>query len=358
MNKKLLGQTMPLGCVMIDIAGTQMQDDEKDRLLDPLVGGVILFARNYESPQQIQNLCSQIHNLRHPRLLIAVDHEGGRVQRFKEGFSRIPPMRMLGNLYQKNKNKATDLAEKIGWLIGTELLSVGVDFSFTPVVDLDYGDSRVIGDRAFHSDPVVVGKLAFHIMKGLRNSGMASVAKHFPGHGYIQEDTHIEIAVDNRSFEEISHQDLQPFLKLIKNGIDAIMPAHVCYPKIDNLPAGFSKIWLQNILRKQCHFDGVIVSDDLSMQAATAYGDITARVNLALNAGCDLALVCNDAQAADQVLSQVNFKKDNLSHARLIRLHGHPHLKYHQLATNPLWQAASHQIKQSLDEYNQQEIMS
>ncbi len=348
---------MPLGCVMVDIVGTKMQPHEKQYLLNPLVGGVILFARNYESSQQLQSLCTQIHDLRHPRLLIAVDHEGGRVQRFKEGFSRIPPMRMLGNLYQEQPKQAQELAEKIGWLLATELLAVGIDFSFTPVVDLDYGDSKVIGDRAFHNDPLIVGKLAFHLMQGMRKAGMASVAKHFPGHGYIQEDTHVEIAVDERSFAEISRQDLQPFLKLINNGIVAIMPAHVRYSKIDDLPAGFSATWLQNILRKQCNFDGVIISDDLSMQAATAYGNITERVTLALNAGCDLALVCNDPQAAEQVLSQLKIKKDNLSHARLIRLHGQPHLKYRQLATNPLWQSASQQIQQSLMIYEQQELI-
>ncbi len=360
MNKKLLGQAMPLGCVMVDIVGTQMQPHERERLLDPLVGGVILFSRNYESPQQIQNLCTQIHNLRHPRILIAVDHEGGRVQRFREGFTSIPPMRMLGKLYKSQPSEATALSEKIGWLIATELLSVGVDFSFTPVVDLDYGDSRVIGDRAFHSDPIIVGELSYHLMKGMRQAGMASVAKHFPGHGYIQQDTHVEIAVDERSFEEISRQDLQPFLKLIANGIDAIMPAHVRYSKVDDLPAGFSSFWLQNVLRQQCHFEGVIISDDLSMQAVTIYGEVTERVTRALTAGCDLALVCNDPQAADQVLAQLNqlkVKKDNLSHARLIRLHGHPRLKHHQLASSPLWQAASHKIQQALMNYKQQELI-
>ncbi|BBP43508.1 beta-hexosaminidase [Thiosulfativibrio zosterae] len=342
---------------MVDLAGTQLQPHEKVRLLDPLVAGVILFARNYESPQQIAELCETIHNLRHPRLLIGVDHEGGRVQRFKEGFTRIPPMGLLGKLYQQAPDKALDLAEKAGWLLATELLSVGVDFSFTPVVDLDYGDSRVIGDRAFHSDPIVVGKLAFRLMKGMREAGMAAVAKHFPGHGYIQADTHVEIAVDERSFEQIRLQDLQPFLKLIENGVDAIMPAHVRYPKVDDLPAGFSATWLKQVLRQQCHFEGVIVSDDLSMHAASAYGDVTQRVAMALNAGCDLALVCNSPQEAVQVLAQLKVSANPLSHARLIRLHGHAHHHYAQLATNPLWQAASLIVNRALSQDGQQELI-
>lgn len=320
-------------------------------------GGVILFARNYQSVEQIQTLCSEIHNLRHPRLLIGVDHEGGRVQRFRDGFSRIPPMASFGQIYHQDKQQALALAEQAGWLLATELLSVGVDFSFAPVVDLDYGDSRVIGDRAFDADPLIVGQLAFQLMKGMKHAGMASVAKHFPGHGFIQEDTHLEIAIDDRSYDEIAFKDIQPFLKLMENGVDAIMPAHVRYPKVDEMPAGFSAIWLQKILREKFYFEGVIVSDDLSMQAATAFGDVTQRVTLALNAGCDLALVCNDPQAADQVLSQLKIKKDSLSHARLIRMHGQPHLKYHQLASHPLWQAASQEIQTHLNAYEQQELL-
>lgn len=348
---------MPLGCVMVDLSGTTLQPHERERCLDPLVAGVILFGRNYESPQQIKALCDEIHDLRHPRLLIGVDHEGGRVQRFREGFTRIPPMALLGRLYQKSTVETLDLAEKTGWLLATELLSVGVDFSFAPVVDLDYGDSRVIGDRAFHSDPIVVGKLAFRVMKGMRDAGMAAVAKHFPGHGFIQADTHVEIAVDDRSFDLISQQDLQPFLKLMENGVDAVMPAHVRYPKIDELPAGFSKVWLQDILRKQCHFEGVIVSDDLSMHAATAYGSVTQRVTLAIEAGCDLVLVCNSPLEADQVLAELKINTHVLSHVRLIRLHGHSKIAYDKLNSHPLWQAAALLVTRALAQDEQQELI-
>lgn len=354
---KLVGKGMPLGCVMVDIEGTTMQAHEKERLLDPLVAGVILFTRNFESAVQIQKLCQEIHELRHPRLLIAVDHEGGRVQRFREGFTRIPAMAKLGELYLKDQHAAFDMAKTIGWLIATELLAVGIDFSFTPVVDLDYGDSRVIGDRAFAEDPIVVGKLAFHLMKGMEEAGMSAVAKHFPGHGYIEADTHLEIAVDERNYDDIVLKDIQPFLKLIENGIAAVMPAHVRYPKVDDLPAGFSATWLNKVLRQECHFDGVIVSDDLSMQAASVYGSVSDRVTMALTAGCDLALVCNDPVAADEVLAKVKIQKDSLSHARLIRMHGHPHLKYQQLATNPLWQAASYKVNHWANPQEQQELI-
>jgi len=356
MLKKLVGEAMPLGCVMVDITGTQLQPHEKERLMHPLVAGVILFSRNFESAQQIQQLCEQIHALRHPKLLIAVDHEGGRVQRFKQGFTRLPPMGLLGQTYHQNEAKALKLAENIGWIMATELLSVGVDFSFAPVVDLGYGDSRVIGDRAFDADPLVVAKLATAIMEGMHSAGMASVAKHFPGHGYIEEDTHLEIAVDNRSLEQIKLKDIQPFLHLIEKGIEAIMPAHVCYPKVDDLPAGFSSIWLQQVLRQQCHFEGAIISDDLSMQAATVYGNITERVTLALQAGCDLTLVCNHPEFADQVLSELKVKTDNVSHARLIRLHGNFKMPYVKLPYSPLWQAATEHLNEWMaTEYNSQQ---
>lgn len=348
---------MPLGSVMVDIESTILQPHEKERLLDPHVAGVILFTRNFESAEQIQALTSEIHQLRHPRLLIGVDHEGGRVQRFREGFSRLPAMGLLGEKYQQNPAEALQLAEHVGWLLATELLAVGVDFSFAPVVDLDYGDSRVIGDRAFDADPIVVGKLAGQVMQGMRSAGMASVAKHFPGHGYIQADTHLEVAVDDRDFDAIAQQDLQPFLHLIENGVDAVMPAHVRYPKVDELPAGFSSVWLQKVLREQCHFEGAIVSDDMSMHAATEFGDAITRVTHALQAGCDLVLVCNDPISADEVLAKLSYEADALSHARLIRLHGKGELSWNQLKTNPLWQAASNQVSHFLNEKNQQGLL-
>ncbi|MBN2865487.1 MAG: beta-N-acetylhexosaminidase [Thiotrichales bacterium] len=355
--KAAAGESMSLGSVMVDIAGTSLQPHETSRLMDPLVAGVILFSRNFESVEQLKALTESIHALRHPRLLIGVDHEGGRVQRFRAGFTHIPPMRVLGQLHETNPQLSYDSAEKIGWLLASELLAVGVDFSFAPVVDLDYGGSKVIGDRAFAMNPQTVSKLAFHVMAGMRKAGMASVAKHFPGHGFIEADTHLEIAIDERPFAEIEQKDLQPFLNLIENGVDAVMPAHVIYSKVDSLPAGFSQHWLQTVLRQKCHFEGAIISDDMSMKAATEYGTAAKRVLTALQAGCDLVLVCNDPLAADEVLSKVTWHANALSHARLIRLHAHKKIDYDKLQYNPLWQAAVSVVKNLNQKNNQQELI-
>ena len=340
---------------MIGVEGLQLTDADRKRLLHPLVAGVILFARNFESHAQLQALTQAIHQLRHPKLLIAVDHEGGRVQRFRDGFTHLPPMRRLGELYDQDVNKALHLAEQVGWLLATELLSVGVDFSFTPVLDLDYGSSSVIGDRALHSDPKVVAKLGFALMKGLHEAGMPAVTKHFPGHGYVKADTHLAVAEDPRDLEVFWQQDMQPFLNLMQNGLEAVMPAHVIYPNIDALPADFSKRWLQAILRQRCHFEGCIVSDDLGMAAAKAMGSATERTAKALQAGCDLVLLCNEFDEMDEVLAELDFHADPLSHARLIRMHGHPLFSYDQLPHQPQWQAAHHQVV-ALGDAAQQEI--
>jgi len=353
----ITGKSMSLGSVMVDIEGTQLQAHEIDRLMDPMVAGVILFSRNFESAEQIQALTHEIHDLRHPKLLIGVDHEGGRVQRFRTGFTHIPPMRVLGELYEQDQKQSFETAEKFGWLLAAELLAVGIDFSFAPVVDLDYGGSKVIGDRAFHANPVVVGNLAFHLMNGMRKAGMASVAKHFPGHGYIEADTHLEVAVDERSLAEIQQHDIQPFLRLIENGVDAVMPAHVIYSQVDKKPAGFSEYWLQNILRQQCHFEGAIISDDMSMKAATEYGSAADRVLNALQAGCDLVLVCNDPMAADEVLSKVHWQSNPLSHARLIRLHAHGKFTYSKLQYDPQWQAAVSIVNQINQQQDQKDLI-
>ncbi|GAB6070203.1 beta-N-acetylhexosaminidase [Thiomicrorhabdus hydrogeniphila] len=355
--KQIAGKSMSLGCVMVDIEGTVLQSHEIDRLMDPLVAGVILFSRNFESAEQLTQLTHEIHNLRHPKLLIGVDHEGGRVQRFRHGFTHIPPMRALGELYEKDQKHSFEVAEKIGWLLAAELLSVGVDFSFAPVLDLDYGGSKVIGDRAFHANPIVVGTLAMHVMNGMHKAGMASVAKHFPGHGYIEADTHLEVAIDKRPFAEIQRHDIQPFLRMIENSVDAVMPAHVMYSQVDKTPAGFSEYWLKEVLRKQCHFEGAIISDDMSMKAATEYGTAAERVNKALHAGCDLVLVCNDPAAADEVLSKVHWHSDTLSHARLIRLHAHCKFEYAKLQYDPLWQAAVAVVNKINQTEDQQELI-
>jgi len=355
--KHIKGESMSLGSLMVDIEGTELQPHEAARLMDPMVAGVILFGRNFSSVEQLRALTTQIHELRHPKLLIGVDHEGGRVQRFREGLTRLPAMRVLGTLYEEDDAQALSAAEKVGWLLAAELLALGIDFSFAPVLDLDYGGSKVIGDRSFHHNPVAVGKLGLQLMKGMRQAGMASVGKHFPGHGYIEADTHYETALDNRSFSDIQIHDLQPFLALIEQGLDAVMPAHVIYPQIDHTPAGFSKHWLQTVLRNQCHFEGAIISDDMSMQAAASFGGAVDRVKLALEAGCDLVLVCNNPQMADQVLSQLNWRSDALSHARLIRLHAHGSYEFEKLQYDPLWQASSNLISHLSQKYDQQDLI-
>lgn len=353
---KLSGKAMSLGSMMIDVQGTQLTREDRERLLEPMVAGVILFSRNYESFEQLKALTEQIHALRHPRLLIGVDHEGGRVQRFREGFTRLPAMRALGEYYQQSSDKALHDAQKVGWLLAAELLAAGVDFSFTPVLDLDYGGSKVIGDRAFSNEKTVVASLAKSLMDGMHEAGMACVGKHFPGHGFIEADSHYEIAVDDRNLSEIQQNDLQPFLALIANGLEAVMPAHVIYPQIDAKPAGFSEFWLQEVLRKQCHFQGAIISDDMSMQAAKSFGDVVTGVQAALIAGCDLVLVCNDPVAADKVLAKLDWKGSALNHARLIRLQAHGRFTFESLQLNPLWQAAL-QAVQRCEKYTKQEAL-
>ena len=268
---------MTLGPVMLDVRGTELSAEEREMLRHPLVGGVILFSRNFESPTQLSTLTQTIHALRQPPLLIAVDHEGGRVQRFREGFTRIPPMRRLGEVWDHHPQQARKLAQQVGYVLAAELRASGVDFSFTPVLDLDYGESQAIGDRAFHRAPQAIAELAHHLMLGLKEAGMAAVGKHFPGHGFVAADSHLAIPVDERDLAEIQLFDLDPFRKMTHFGLAAIMPAHVIYPKIDAQPAGFSSRWLKDILRDELGFDGVIFSDDLSMEAAKVGGDVVAR---------------------------------------------------------------------------------
>jgi len=314
---------MSLGPVMIDVVGTVLSADDIKRLQHPLVGGVILFKRNYENNAQLKALTASIHAVRQPPLLIAVDHEGGRVQRFREGFTKIPPMREFGKIWDKNPKKAKELATEAGWILAAELRAHGVDFSFTPVLDMDYGDSLVIGDRAFHLNPQAINDLAFALMQGLKKGGMAAVGKHFPGHGFVAGDTHVSMPVDERSFDKIAQNDMQPFRMLIDDGIQAIMPAHVIYTSVDDKPAGFSPKWLQKVLRERLGFNGVIFSDDLSMEAASAGGDVTTRALAALNAGCDMVLLCNQPAMADELLANLKWTISAQSLSRLARMHGH-----------------------------------
>lgn len=292
----------PWGPVIVDVEGHALSEAERQRLQHPLVGGVILFARNYQSPGQLRALADEIHACRSPSLLVAVDHEGGRVQRFRQGFTAIPAMRTLGELWEQDVLEACRQATAIGQLIGSELRAAGVDLSFTPVLDLDYGHSSVIGDRAFHHDPRVVAMLARCLAHGLLLAGMANCAKHFPGHGFAGADSHVAMPVDERSLKDILASDAAPY-QWLGPVISAVMPAHVIYPKVSPDPAGFSRRWLQSILRRRLGFDGLVFSDDLTMEAASVAGDITARATAALKAGCDMVLVCNRPDLADQLLA-------------------------------------------------------
>ncbi|MCA1979176.1 MAG: beta-N-acetylhexosaminidase [Thiobacillus sp.] len=316
---------MTLGPLMLDVAGTALTDDDRRRLSHPLVGGVILFSRNYRDPAQLEALTAEIHALKPAPLLIGVDHEGGRVQRFREGFTRLPPMRVFGELWNAHPREARQLARETGFVLASELRAHGVDFSFAPVLDLDYGASGVIGDRAFHRDPRAVAELGQALMLGMKDAGMAACGKHFPGHGFVVADSHVAIPVDERPLAEIARADLVPFRLMIEAGLAALMPAHVIYPRIDDAPAGFSRVWLNDILRGELGFDGAVFSDDLCMAGAAVAGDIVARVEAAITAGCDMALVCNRPDLADEVLARLNVDWPAPARARLARMHGHPH---------------------------------
>jgi len=290
-------KSMPYGPLMIDIAGKNLTDLDRQRLCHPLVGGVILFSRNYENTDQLQALTAAIHALRTPRLLIAVDHEGGRVQRFREGFTRLPAMRRLGLLYDQDAAAGLAAAKATGLVLATELRTRGVDFSFTPVLDLDYGPSRVIGDRAFHRSPAAVVALAGALGEGLKQGGMGTCGKHYPGHGYVIPDSHVDLPVDDRPLAAMA-DDLLPYRQL---PLDSVMAAHVIYENIDSNTAVFSSKWI-DYLRNDIKFDGVVFTDDLSMAGAGVVGDMLARVRTAYAAGCDMLLVCNAPEAVAQVL--------------------------------------------------------
>ena len=293
---------MRLGPVMVDVGGLELNPDDIERLQHPQVGGVILFARNFAAPLQLIQLAHSIRELRSPQLLIAVDHEGGRVQRFRHGFTPIPAMAELGKLWDRDPAQAIAAARGCGFVIASELQAHGVDFTFAPVLDVDYGESSVIGDRALHHDPNVIAVLAEALQAGLNAAGMTSVGKHFPGHGYVRADSHLEVPVDDRTYAQIAAADLIPFQRLARSGMGGMMPAHVVYPKVDARPAGFSSVWLQKILREKLGFEGLIFSDDLSMEGASTAGGTVARANAALNAGCDMVLLCNDPRAQDSLL--------------------------------------------------------
>ncbi|GAA0686565.1 beta-N-acetylhexosaminidase [Marinobacterium maritimum] len=313
---------MTTGVLMLDLEGLALTPEEAAILQSPEVGGLILFSRNYDTPEQLQSLMQSIRQIR-PDLLVAVDQEGGRVQRFRNGFTRLPPMSVLGKRWLDNPHRAIAQAHEIGWLLATELRQYDIDISFAPVLDLDWGNSSVIGDRAFGQTPEAVTELAGGVMAGMHEAGMAATGKHFPGHGWVQADSHLELPVDERSFDEIEQQDLRPFDALIRRGLDGLMPAHVVYRQACSAPAGFSTFWLQQILRQRLHFDGVIFSDDLSMEGASMAGSYADRCDRALAAGCDMVLVCNHPEGAKEVLKHLQHHPVDASH-RLARMRARP----------------------------------
>jgi beta-N-acetylhexosaminidase len=296
---------LPPGPAVIDVVGTALTDDDRKRLAHPAAGAVILFSRNFQDCEQLAALTDEIERLREPALPICVDHEGGRVQRFRAGFSAIPPMRELGRCWDRDRQKGRDAARAAAYVIGAELAAHGVDFSFAPVLDLDYGTSGVIGDRALHFDPTAVGVLGAAIVQGFADAGMAAVGKHFPGHGFAAADSHVALPSDDRPLAEIMKKDVLPYKKVFEAGLAAVMPAHVIYSQADAEPAGYSKYWLQEVLRGKLGFEGLIFSDDLSMAGASTAGGIPERARAALAAGCDMVLLCNDPQGQDKLLESL-----------------------------------------------------
>ena len=334
---------MSLGPLMVDVAGTELSAEDRQVLMHPLVGSVILFARNYRNPAQVADLTASIRALRTPHLLIGVDHEGGRVQRFREGFTRLPPPRILGRRFDEDRREALALAQSVGWLLAAELRAVGVDFSFAPCADLDYGVSEVIGDRAFHRDPDAVAALAVATMTGMREAGMAAVAKHFPGHGAVAIDSHVALPVDRREFADME-ADIRPYRPLIDNNLPGVLAAHVVFPAVDALPASLSKRWITGVLRGEMGFHGCVFADDLSMAGAAAFGDVVARTELAFAAGCDVLLICNDRDSVKLVLGRFSAGVGSAaSQARLVRMRarGEPPADLH---SNRHWQETAERI--------------
>ncbi len=325
-----------IGPVMIDVEGFTLTSTEKKNINHPNTGAVILFSRNYSSPEQIAKLISEIRNARNGNILIAVDQEGGRVQRFKKGFTRLPAV--------ANFADSPELTESAGWLMAAELLALGIDFSFAPVLDVDCGISEIIGNRSFSQDPRLASQLASNFRKGMNSAGMAATGKHFPGHGAVALDSHLTLPVDNRDLNAIFEKDIQPFKQLIAEGLEAIMPAHVVYSQIDSLPAGFSQKWIQDILRTELKFNGVVFSDDLSMEGAASIGDFKQRAKLAIEAGCDMVLVCNNPTAAAEVLDSIPVSQNTLREQRLNAMQGKFGLSREQLMKTDKWLTISTQI--------------
>ncbi|HHO70445.1 MAG TPA: beta-N-acetylhexosaminidase [Halothiobacillus sp.] len=342
---------MALGPLMVDVAGFTLDQVEREYLQHPAVGGVILFARNYESPEQLAALVSEIHGLRSPRLLVAVDQEGGRVQRFREGLTRLPPMAAYGALFDRNRQRGLEAAREAGWLMAAELRALGIDLSFAPVLDLQRRISGVIGDRALHHEPDGVIALATAFIHGMRDAGMSAVGKHFPGHGSIAEDSHVTKPIDRRRYADIFMEDMRCFASMAERHIGGMMVAHVIYPDVDWRPASFSRRWISDILRGELGFNGAVFTDDLSMAAASVVGDYHARVMAALAAGCDMALICNHPDEAQKVLSQIQVQADPLREIRLGRMHGQGRaLTLDELVSHPRWLRARERLAALADQ--------
>jgi beta-N-acetylhexosaminidase len=335
---------MTLGPLMIDVQGKTLTEEDRELMAHPLVGAVILFTRNFESVEQLERLVADIRAVRTPPLLVTVDHEGGRVQRFRKGFTVLPSMRTIGRQYDLDPMAGRLLARQCGWLMAAELRAVGIDMSFAPCVDLDHGASSVIGDRAFHRDPQVVAELAIAFMGGMREAGMSATAKHFPGHGFVVPDSHVAMPVDRRPLADLD-EDIAPYRRLIDNGLASIMAAHVVFSEADGRPAGFSRYWMHQELRVRLGFTGAIFTDDLSMAGAAAIGDMPARAKASLEAGCDVLSLCNNRQGVLQVIDSLRGSGDPLSQVRMARLHGKPGLTREALHASMDWQACEGAVK-------------
>jgi beta-N-acetylhexosaminidase len=327
---------------MVDVAGLELTPEDRDVLRHPLVGSVILFTRNYQSSAQLARLVADIHAVRSPALIVAVDQEGGRVQRFRPEFSRLPPPRRIGHEFDLDAKHGLSLARSMGWLMAAELRAHGVDLSFAPCVDLDYGVSEVIGDRAFHSKPEAVAQLAMAYLQGMKDAGMAATAKHFPGHGAVVADSHQSLPVDRRDWNELA-DDLLPYRRLIANGLPGIMVAHVLFPAVAPEPASLSRRWIQNALREELRFEGAIFTDDLSMGGAKesgSFGDVVARATAALEAGCDVLPVCNDRASVIRLLDELNWEIEPSAHLRLVRMRGKSAPERGELLAGDAWRAS------------------
>ncbi len=336
---------MALGPIMADLQGPVLTAEEREILQHPVIGGVILFSRNYQNSNQLTELVDDIHGLRSPRLLIGVDQEGGRVQRLRSGFTPLPALNVIGAAFDMNRREGLALAENCGWLMASELRAVGIDFSFAPVLDLRAGVSAVIGDRGFHADPDAISWLAQAYMKGMSAAGMSAVGKHYPGHGSVRADSHHETPIDDRDFADIRAKDLVPFRRLVPSGMTAVMPAHVIYPRVDALPAGFSRVWLDDILRRDLGFQGTIFSDDINMVGAAVAGDFPERAMAAIDAGCDVVLICNQREGLIGVLDTLTRASDPLAQVRLMRMHGRGALTRDGLHEDPRWQRVAAEIR-------------